>query len=49
MSGKRYPVTDSGYKVGDVAKRLGVTPKIGSSDTVMTVLSIKRSPYSKMS
>ena len=37
MSGKRYPeefkieavkqVTDRGYKIGDVAKRLGVTPK----------------------
>mgnify|MGYP003638639499 CR=1 FL=1 len=37
MSGKRYTeefkieaakqVTDRGYKVGDVAKRLGVTPK----------------------
>lgn len=37
MSGKRYPeefkieavkqVTDRGYKVGEVAKRLGVTPK----------------------
>ena len=37
MSGKRYPeefkieavkqVTDRGYKVGEVARRLGVTPK----------------------
>jgi len=34
MSGKRYPeefkvkqVTDRGYKVGEVAGRLGVTPK----------------------
>jgi len=37
MSGKRYPeefkieavkqVTDRGYKIGEVAKRLGVTPK----------------------
>ncbi len=63
MSGIRYPeefkieavkqVTDRGYKIGEVAKRLGVTPKracmTGSRNTVIPVPSTKQSPANKMS
>jgi len=61
MSGKRYAeefkieavkqVTDRGYGLNDVAKRLGVRPRvcaIGSKNMETTVNSIKRFLVSKM-